>query len=222
MLENILWKAFTGTHAHLTVGTDRIRRYAPGYSPLMGFADPADPPFAELAPHCSPGERIYCAEWRGPEPKGWKIDVDTTMCAMAWQGNDPATDETLGAIRLASEHVPQMLALTELTRPGPFGPRTIELGEWYGVFEGAQLIAMAGERLKAGNLHEISGVCTLPQFQGRGLARRLTLHVLRQQLARGDQPFLHVASANTRARELYRKMGFAEVREVPMRIVVVG
>ena len=30
------------------------------------------------------------------------------------------------------------------TNPGPFGIRTIELGEYFGVFDGAQLVAMAG------------------------------------------------------------------------------
>lgn len=220
-LENIVWRAFTGSHAHLSIGTDRIRRYARGYSPLIGFADAREADFAALAPHCGKAERFYTAEWRGPEPAGWSIEVETTMRAMMWEGSAPAPDAALGARRLGHEHVAQMQALTDLMRPGPFGPRAIELGEWFGVFEGERLVAMAGERLKAGPLHEISGVCTLPECQGRGLARRLTLHILGRQLERGEQPFLHVASANQRARELYRRMGFVERREVPMRIVVV-
>ena len=112
-----------------------------------------------------------------------------------------------------------MVALTEVTRPGPFGDRTIELGEWHGVFDGDKLIAMAGERLKAGELHEVSGICTLPEYQGRGLAKRLTLLIIRIQLARRETPFLHVASTNTRARELYRKLGFVLDQEVAMRVV---
>ena len=218
-LANIMWRAFSGSQAHLARGTDRIRRFSPGYSPLIGYDDPSGPDFAALTPYCEPGERFYCAEWTGPAPEGWKIEVDASMCAMLWTGETPSPDATLGAVRLQAAHVPQMMALTALTRPGPFGDRTIELGEWHGVFDGDRLIAMAGERLHAGNLREISGICTQPEYQGRGLARRMTELIVRIQLARGQTPFLHVASANARALELYRRMGFVVEREVPMRVV---
>lgn len=218
-LANIMWRSFSGSQAHLARGTDRIRRYAPGYSPLIGYDDPSRPDFAALAPYCDPGERFYCSEWTGPEPAGWKIEVDSSMCAMLWTGGTPAPDIALNAVRLRTEHVPQMMALTALTRPGPFGERTVELGEWHGVFEDGHLIAMAGERLQAGNLHEISGICTQPEHQGRGLARRMTEVIVRIQLARGQTPFLHVASSNARALELYKRIGFVVEREVPMRVV---
>jgi ribosomal protein S18 acetylase RimI-like enzyme len=216
---NIIWRSFTGTHARFTTGTDRIRRYAKDISPLIGYADPDAPDFEALTPYCEPGERFYCAEWRGPEPAGWKIEVDSAMCAMHWNGAIPEADPALGAIRLRAEHVAQMMALTAVTRPGPFGTRTIELGEWHGIFDGDRLIAMAGQRLHAGELHEISGICTLPEYQGRGLGTRLTALIIRIQMARGEKPFLHVASANMRARELYGRMGFVLEREVAMRVV---
>jgi predicted GNAT family acetyltransferase len=111
------------------------------------------------------------------------------------------------------------MALAALTKPGPFAERTFELGEFYGVFEGDRLVAMAGERMQAGNLHEVSGICTQPDYQGRGLARRLTLLLVRRQLARGEIPFLHVASSNARARALYERLGFRLDREVPLRII---
>jgi predicted GNAT family acetyltransferase len=106
-----------------------------------------------------------------------------------------------------------------LTRPGPFGPRTPELGQYLGVYEGDRLIAMAGERLQAGPVREISGVCTDPAFQGRGLARELVNELVRRQAARGQVPVLHVMSANTGARGLYRRMGFREHREAVVRVV---
>lgn len=218
-LANIIWRSLSGTHAHLATGTDRIRRYAPGFSPLVAFDDPRDPDWAGLAPHCAPGERFYCAEWTGPPPDGWTIEVDAFMCAMLWRGATLATDPELNATRLAAEHAPQMTALSTLTKPGPFADRTVELGEWFGVFEGGALIAMAGERLQAGSLREVSGVCTHPDHQGRGLAKRLTQLVIRTQLERGQTPFLHVASSNTRALDLYRHMGFGVDREVAMRVI---
>ncbi len=218
-LANIIWRCFSGSQAHLATGTDRIRRFARGFSPLIGYHDPARPDFESLRSHCEPGERFYCAEWRGPEPAGWKVEVDTSMCAMLWSAGAPAPDDSLGAVRLGVEHVAQMMALTEAARPGPFGERTIELGEWHGVFDGERLVAMAGERLQCGGLHEISGVCTAPEHRGRGLAKRLTALIVRLQLSLGETPFLHVASANAPALELYRKMGFVMEREVAMRVI---
>ncbi len=218
-LANIIWRSFSGSHAHLATGTERIRRYAQGYSPMIGYEDPGRPDFEAIAPCCAPGELFYCAEWRGPTPAGWKLELDSAMCAMLWNGPVPEPDDSLGAVRLRAEHVPLMVALNEATRPGPFGKRNIELGEWHGVFDGERLVAMAGERLQAGRFHEISGVCTLPEYRGRGLAKRLTALIIRAQLARGEMPFLHVASANTLAREMYGKMGFTLDQEVTMRVV---
>jgi predicted GNAT family acetyltransferase len=112
------------------------------------------------------------------------------------------------------------LALAELTRPGPFGPRTLELGDYVGVFDGDNnLIAMAGERMAAGALREISGVCTHPEHQGRGLARRLMLELVRREMQRGQRPFLHVMRANQSAHGLYRRMGFVDHRETVVRVV---
>ena len=141
------------------------------------------------------------------------------MFRMVWQGEPPAEDPAPEAARLGPQHAAQALELATLTKPGPFGLRTIELGEYWGVFDAGRLVAMAGERMAAGTLREISGVCTHPDFQGRGLARRLMLKLVRRELQRGETPFLHVMSANTGARGLYARMGFADFRETVVRVV---
>ena len=221
-LANLFWRAFTGKQAHLACGTQASRRYAPGFPPIIAFADPANPDFAALGAYCSPGDRFYIAEWRGPTPRGWSLDVDTFMCAMVFRAEtaDRPLEGAAPMIRLGPEHVPHMTALAALTKPGPFAERPMEIGEWYGIFDGDRLVAMAGERAADGDYREVSGVCTLPDYQGRGYAKQLTERVLRSQLDRGLIPFLHVASANTRARTLYERMGFEVDQEVPMRVVV--
>jgi hypothetical protein len=98
-------------------------------------------------------------------------------------------------------------------------PRAIELGDYFGHVEDGQLVAMAGERTAAPGLRDISGVCTRPGYQGRGLARRLMLKLVRRQLARGETPFLQVMSANARAHRLYLEMGFRDERETVVRVV---
>ena len=131
----------------------------------------------------------------------------------------PANDEAPEAVRLGPEHVSQALELATKTQPGPFGPRTIELGEYFGCFEGQRLVAMAGERMCAGALREISGVCTHPDFQGRGFARRLMIKLIRRQMQRNEIPFLHVMRENDNAHGLYEKMGFRDYRESVVRVV---
>jgi len=78
---------------------------------------------------------------------------------------------------------------------------------------------MAGERMAAPGLREISGVCTHPDHQGRGFARRLMLKLIRRQLERGETPFLHVMRANEAAHRLYLRMGFRDYRETVVRVL---
>ena len=217
-LANIFWRAFTGSHAHLTNGNEEVRRYSADFPPIVAFRDPSRPDFAALTRFSEPGERFYCGEWRGAEPAGWRIEMDTHMCAMLWSGVPPDA-EYPDVVRLGPQHVPAMRAIAALTKPGPFAARPMDIGEWYGILEGDKLVAIAGERAHAGELREVSGICTLPEYQGRGYARRLTERVIKSQLSRGFTPFLHVASANVRARTLYERMGFVVDQEIPLRVV---
>lgn len=219
LLDNIVWHALVGPHAKYATGTDGARRYAPGFSPIVGFANVEQPDFAALAPFCEPGEHFYCDGWSGTAPAGWQIDAETTMFKMLWEAEMPLTDEAPEAVPLGPEHALQALELATLTRPGPFGPRTIELGEYFGCFDGQRLAAMAGERMHAGTLREISGVCTHPDYQGRGYARRLMLKLIRRQMQRNETPFLHVMRENGSARRLYERMGFRSYRETVVRVI---
>jgi GNAT superfamily N-acetyltransferase len=220
LLENITWHTLTGPHAGVAAGTGAARRFAPGFSALLGFEDLSHPDFAAITPFCEPGEHIYCSGWAGPVHTGWQIDAETTLFQMVWDGSQPPPgDNALDAVRLQLAHVPQMLALAELTKPGPFGPRTIELGEYFGFFHGQRLLAMAGERMAAGELREVSGVCTQPDAQGRGFARRLMEKLVGRQLARGETPFLHVMRDNLRAQAMYERMGFRRHQELVVRVL---
>jgi ribosomal protein S18 acetylase RimI-like enzyme len=218
-LDNIIWNSLTGPHAKFSAGTADARRYAKGFSPMVGFRDPERPDLAALAAFCEPGEHFYCDIWSGPVPDGWQVDRETTMLKMVWQGAMPANDEAPDATALGPEHAAQAVELATLTNPGPFGLRTIEMGEYFGYFEDSRLIAMAGERMAAGPMREVSGICTHPEFRGRGLARRLTSKLVHRQMRRGETPFLHVVNANAGARALYERMGFRSYRETVLRVI---
>lgn len=222
LLDNIVWHSLCGPHARLSSGGAAARRYARGLSPLTGFADPGQPAFGDLAVHADVGEHLFCAGLTAPMADGWRIDAELVLQQIVWGAPVPPppgdTGEAGGA-RLGAEHVDQMLELVAVTQPGPFGPRTIEMGEYFGVFEDERLVAMAGERMWAPGLREISGVCTHPDAQGRGLARALMHLLIRRQLGRGLLPFLHVMQSNTRARQIYERMGFRGYRELPLQVV---
>jgi ribosomal protein S18 acetylase RimI-like enzyme len=221
-LDNIFWHTLGGRHADIAIGAADARRYAPGFSPIAGFADAQRPNFAALAGFAERGEKLYCSDWNGAAPEGWRIEFESTMYRMVWDADVPADDGDLRAVPLTDEHRDQAIELAALTRPGPFGPKTIEMGEYFGCFEESRLIAMAGERMQAEGLREVSGVCTHPDFQGRGLGRRLVNALVRRQLQRGDAPFLHVMRSNESAHALYQRIGFRDYRECVVRVVALG
>jgi ribosomal protein S18 acetylase RimI-like enzyme len=218
LLDDILWNCLSGPHAKFAAGSGGARRYAPGFSPIVGFREPERADFSELDPYCGPGETFYFDRWSGPEPAGWRIEHEGTMFKMVWSEPAPAEDPAPDAVALGPEHASLALALAQLTKPGPFGARTLELGEYFGYFAGPRLIAMAGERLCAGAYREISGVCTHPDYRGHGLAEKLTLKLVRRELAQNQAPFLHVVSENTVARKLYLRMGFRDYKETVARV----
>jgi ribosomal protein S18 acetylase RimI-like enzyme len=219
VLDNIMWNCLSGPHARYAAGTGPVRRYARGFSPIVGCQDPEHPDFDALARCSDAGESFYVDIWSGAAPRGWRIDREAHMLKMIWDAAAPGSDPAADAIPLQPADASQALELAQLTNLGPFGIRTPELGEYFGYFDGGRLIAMAGERMCAGELHEISGICTHPDFQGRGLARKLTLKLVYRQMQRGKTPFLHVISHNTPARTLYEKMGFCNYRETSIRVV---
>jgi predicted GNAT family acetyltransferase len=67
---------------------------------------------------------------------------------------------------------------------------------------------MAGERLKVNGYTEISAICTHPDYLGKGYASYLLSHACEHTIREGNIPFLHVRTDNTRAIEVYKKLGF--------------
>jgi predicted GNAT family acetyltransferase len=112
--------------------------------------------------------------------------------------------------------MPALRQLTQIAFPDFFRERTGELGLYLGIYEANKLVAMAGERLALTGWQGISGVCTHPDFAGRGHARRLTRALLSRHRRRGIRSFLHVSEANMPARRLYESMGFAVRASLPM------
>jgi predicted GNAT family acetyltransferase len=124
-----------------------------------------------------------------------------------------------GIITLSTSDIPEMISLVELTDPGPFLQRTIEMGTYLGVRQNGQLVAMAGERMFFQNCREISAVCTHPEFLGRGYATEIVGALTNKILKKDQIPFLQVVVENERARKVYEKLGFKVRTEFPLAFI---
>jgi ribosomal protein S18 acetylase RimI-like enzyme len=206
-LDNPIWSALTTEHQHLARSHGLARRYLPDVSPFAGFLDPTEDAFADLERLVSPGEHVaFFTASPFDVPGGWQVDrsrwIDQMIC------DTSLAAPPLAPLPLGTTDVPEMLELTAATDPGPFLPQTIQMGSYFGIrASDGRLVAMAGERLQSTAFAEISAVCTLPEFRGRGYARGLVTFLAAQILATGKTPFLHVKSENG-AKVVYQKIGF--------------
>ena len=212
-LDNPVYASLTGTQAGFALTRGRAARYQADVSPFAALPDEADAnDWADAARLIGPGEAAAFPALGAAPPPDWEL---------LWQGEgvqlvattlDAKPDEE--AVPLGPADVPDMLSLTERTKPGPFLFRTVELGGYLGIRREGELIAMAGERMRPPGWAEISAVCTDPAWRGHGLASRLTRAVAAGIIARGDAPFLHAIGTNVNAIRLYEELGFTFRRAV--------
>jgi len=218
MLDNAVWHSLVHAHPRFAERAGAAARYQPDVSVFAAIDDSADSGWDDLATLLGP-EHPGALFRPGPVivPPGWTRHGGGEGHQMVLEHLAAVTIPD--ARRLGADDVDQMLRLVELTRPGPFCVRTVELGDYFGVFAGRDLIAMAGERLRLPGYCEISAVCTHPDWRGRGLAAGLTALVAQRILGRGDTPFLHHAVDNDPARRVYEALGFVFRRAVEWSVV---
>ena len=209
-LDNAVWHSIVGPRAPLAERTGRAARFVPAVSPFGAVDDDAAPDaWRDLAALLSPAEAVVVFRPVVDPPPGWQIAHRLAGVQMV-AGAAPPVDDDGGddVVALGAADAAEMVDLTRATRPGPFGPRTVEFGGYLGIRRDGRLVAMAGERLRTAGYTEISAVCTDEDHRGRGLATRLVTTLMDQIRARGEQPFLHVAATNHPAIRLYETLGF--------------
>ncbi|MEU0207428.1 GNAT family N-acetyltransferase [Streptomyces canus] len=228
VLDNAVWAALDGPHAHLAERFGRAARYPDDVYAFAALADPREPAaWADLLTLVGPGTTVRIKPVE-TVPEGWEIvggGGGTSHALKAMGEGVQLVDTALRAepapeaMRLGPDDVPEILELVARTKPGPFLKRTIELGTYLGIRDRGRLIALAGERLRPPGWTEISAVCTDPAYRGRGLATRLVRAVAAGIRERGDTPFLHAAANNTGAIRLYESIGFTLRRRSPILLV---
>ena len=155
--------------------------------PFAAVTENTPEAFADLQSLMDPGESTYVVSYEQPAPSA-----------------------------LTCSNAAEMVALTDVAFPGFFRIRTCELGPYYGIRAGGQLLAMCGERMNIGNFRELSGLCTHPDHRGKGYAQQLMTQLMHDHRAAGLRSYLHVSSSNAHAIELYLRMGFVLRGEFPL------
>jgi len=208
VLDRPIWSALQTRHAHFAEGGPLARRYPAEVSPFVMGCDRSPEAVAAMVALMGAGEDISVVEVDPPAAPAGVSETRLQLHQMVWD-KFPGVGETAFDMQpLGESDAAEMLALATLTKPGPFRSRTHTMGRFVGVRENGRLIAMAGERLHAPGYHEISAVCTHPDWQGRGLGAALMKAVGARMIQEGDQPFLHTYATNATAIALYTKLGF--------------
>jgi predicted GNAT family acetyltransferase len=210
-LDRPIWSALTTRQRALAEGGARALRYPTAVGPFADMVDMSPESFAALGALMSGSEiAVLFTPDVVTAPAEFKILLAESGEQMV---GTPAESTMRGVdiVTLGAADVPAMMALTELTKPGPFTLRTHELGTFLGIRIDGQLVAMAGERMKPANYTEMTAICVHPDYRGRGYAQVLLGAVGGQITARGEIPFLHVFSKNNSAIALYRRQGM-EIR----------
>ena len=218
-LDNPIWSALQTEHTRFALANGQAVRYVPEIGPLSAPCQPSPAGYDALRALAAPSEPlvVFLMSPASAQP-GWSLlraePLDQMILEQIRPPLPPQLDPSLTLRRLTSTDVPAMRELAALTEPGPFRERTIELGCFWGIFDGETLLAMTGQRLCLPQFVEVSAVCTHPSVRGRGFARVLVDVATQAILCRGRTPFLHVLPGNEGAIRVYRSLGFVLRRDL--------
>lgn len=218
LLDNAVWTALTTKQAQLAHTSALARRFQPEMTLLGALAANTAMAFDSLA-QLIQRDAVTLYFTSPPQiPVGWEIVRAVELHQMVQDSEAPQPSDHSTApevIELTPADVPEMSVVYTATRPGrTLCPRIQKLGQFLGIRqqsdEDGKLVAMGGLRLHLPGYREITTVATLPGHEGRGYATAIMRALIDRIHARGERPFLTVRTDNTRAVEIYRRLGFKE------------
>jgi ribosomal protein S18 acetylase RimI-like enzyme len=214
LFANPVWHALQTRHRHFAVCAGDACRYPADVAPFAALAAPTKAALQELHSLLAPGESLWLIGERYPQIPEISLEETIKCLQMVLQEQVTPPGPVSDVVQLSDADAPEMVALTDIAFPGFFRIRTCEMGSYYGVRCGGELIAMGGERLMVDGYAEISGICTHSEHRGKGLAASIIGLLARNHRRDGLASWLHVRSENRHAIELYLRLGFKVAREV--------
>lgn len=213
VLDNAIWEALTTHQQYLNAGNDVLKYFSKEISPLFALQHWDTKDQDALDQYIPLDRSFFVLIAREVEiPDSMNIQLSLPLYQMVHTKKSTTEYHHQPLIRkLEHADIPQMLDLTARTKPGPFNDHTIEFGNYFGIFDGDQLVSMAGQRLQTNDFTEVSAICTDPDHLGKGYAAALTQKVCTCIYNNQKTPFLHVRQDNVGAIKLYQKLGF-EIR----------
>ncbi len=211
LLDNMIWNAITTGNTGIATVDGDVGFYHPDIAPFAGMKEVNKTNLDKLYSLLPAGRKMAISYFDNIDldKSKWETLANMHCCQMVYENpvDSFVTEQTPLVQRLTDEHIPQMLELTRLTKPGPFYERTILFGNYFGVFDGDKLVAMTGQRMHPIPYLEVSAVCTHPGYRGKGYAKAILLQVMKLILEQSFTPFLHVLSSNETAIKLYESVG---------------
>jgi ribosomal protein S18 acetylase RimI-like enzyme len=218
-LDNAVWTALTTKQAQHAHTSALARRFPPEMTLLGALTANTAMAFDSLA-QLIQRDAINLYFTSQPQiPAGWDVIRAVELHQMVQETEAPPPSAERGAtpeiIELTPSDVPEMSVVYTTTRPGrTLCPRIQKLGQFLGIREpgkeDGKLVAMGGLRLHLAGYREITTVATMPGHEGRGYATAIMRGLIDRIRSRGERPFLTVRTDNTRAIEIYRRLGFKE------------
>ena len=191
----------------------------PGFNGMLPFGDAEGVATILTTAHGLPSEPFLLMgeehmlavgrRYRTVEP--WqmlRMSVDTSTFS--------PSDSSKRAVRLSVADLAAMKELYGLERDSAFfDPATVDHGVYFGVYERASLVAIAGTHAwsKHYRIGAVGGVFTHPEHRGQGLAQVTTGAVTKALFEAGvEDVVLNVRTDNLPALHCYARLGYTTVR----------
>lgn len=211
-LDNPVWYSLSESHRDFAINYSNIKFYYPDYCPFGGFQSPDD--ISESIDSYSHLTDSFFVVGEKPLLSDELLLKNDLICAQMIVENKIDMEYKNTIVSLTSNNTKALFDLVNLVQPGYFKERTALLGNYYGIFEKGELIAVTGERMKMDDFVEISAVVTHPEHTGKGLAKQLVAHTANAIIEQGKMPYLHVVESNEGAIKLYEKLDFITRRKI--------
>jgi len=211
-LDNPVWHSLNETHENYSINYNHLKCYHPDFCPFGGYENSNDIS-GEIDKYAKLINNFFIV---GNKPKFSKSLTlkNELVCLQMVMSHYIDLEIQEDIIKLNYNYEEDLFKLVNLVQPGYFKNKTIQLGDYYGIFRNRNLVAVAGERMKMNDFVEVSAIVTHPEHTGKGYAKQLIAYTVNKILNQNKIPYLHVAESNIGAIKLYEKSGFETRRKI--------